>query len=680
LNTTDLNDTVGANTVNIVAATLTGGLGSDSITIANASTSTTAAHYTISPGALVTGFESVVLPNAVSATASSFTLNSASVAANSTFTIDASAFLGADTNGSLVATGLTITAQAALTNAKVSVTGGQGHDSITGGAGNDTLLGGTGDDTLIGAEGTNSISGGAGNDSVTSGSLTDVINGGDGIDNVTLITSSYTGTLAGGTGVDRLNVINGTNIAGASVTLFETLAVADGGTATMTLAQLAQFTTSVLGTVASGAEAITLTGAGGTIALSTVAAEQTVETFSAAALTSAVNFTASSIAGLKISGSTVTGVTNTISIADGVASTLSVIGGGGNDTINLTQGASATWTNADSIFGGDGTDTLNILGNVAVSATGLTAAKFTGIEVITFANTTTSVTVTTSAVALATGTTTTVTTSQTTGGLTWDSSASTTTAILNITGGGGDDALTGGLGIDTLTGGAGGDTISGGDGNDVISAGTGNNRVTGGVGNDAITFDTTTANSDVVVYAAGDVRTLATVPSTDTVTGFQVANDKISLSVGDLDGGSVTLTLSNSLGTSVDAARNFATVALIATNTNSGTVGGTTVDMLKLSSTTSTTLANAFGSTVYLIQHAENMAVANDAGDTEGILTIWYNATTGNAHVGVLYNTVGQVAALAQFDENDTFQTIALVAMSVTDYGTFSFGNFSFGT
>jgi hypothetical protein len=104
--TTDYNDAVSANTANIVGATLTGGLGSDSLSLTNPST--TGALYSFTLPATFTQFESLVLPNA-SFTASSVTLVAANVAASTTFTIDATAHLGVDSlGGALLNQALTI--------------------------------------------------------------------------------------------------------------------------------------------------------------------------------------------------------------------------------------------------------------------------------------------------------------------------------------------------------------------------------------------------------------------------------------------------------------------------------------------------------------------------------------------------------------------------------------------
>ena len=306
INTTDLNDIVGAHTLNITAATLTGGAGSDTLNIANASVSTTAQEYALTPGANITGFETITLPDAVSTVGSSFTLNTASVAANSTVAISGAAFTGLDINGTPIAgTGLTITAAATASNAKVNITGSSVNDSLTGGAGNDTISGGLGADTISG--GLAVVSTGAGINSLSGGDGADlIIVGGD-------ILSTEVNVLSGGTGVDTLQ-IGGTastvarlvNLIGSTVTGLENLDLAaNTGAAnavTMTGAQYQLFTGTKIGLNANDtitittAPTIAVTAGDGTV-LNISVAEGTTMTIAAAATAAAQIITETGTAG-----------------------------------------------------------------------------------------------------------------------------------------------------------------------------------------------------------------------------------------------------------------------------------------------------------------------------------------------------------------------------------------------
>lgn len=87
-----------------------------------------------------------------------------------------------------------------------------------------------------------------------------------------------------------------------------------------------------------------------------------------------------------------------------------------------------------------------------------------------------------------------------------------------IDGGEGNDTLRGGKGNDTLTGGTGDDYLVGGQGADSIVAGAGTDIILAGAGNDSIDI---TGSNATLYFKSGN--------GTDTVTGFTLNSDKISL-------------------------------------------------------------------------------------------------------------------------------------------------------
>jgi hypothetical protein len=100
-----------------------------------------------------------------------------------------------------------------------------------------------------------------------------------------------------------------------------------------------------------------------------------------------------------------------------------------------------------------------------------------------------------------------------------------------LTGNAGNDSLNGGNGEDTLIGNAGNDTLIGGNGtdlllgnagDDLLNGGNGCDTLRGGLGNDTLTGGY--GGGDVFVFASGD--------GTDTITNFQLSNDKIGLTGG----------------------------------------------------------------------------------------------------------------------------------------------------
>jgi len=129
---------------------------------------------------------------------------------------------------------------------------------------------------------------------------------------------------------------------------------------------------------------------------------------------------------------------------------------------------------------------------------------------------------------------------------------------VTLTGGLGEDVIKGSAGIDTISGGAAADTITGGAGADVISGGAGTDTITGGAGADSITLTETTSVTDVVVMTGQGATT------TDTVTGFAVAKDRIDLDLSDMNGfvsGSVFLAGDMDATAVADTSLTFATVS-----------------------------------------------------------------------------------------------------------------------
>ncbi|WP_119860245.1 tandem-95 repeat protein [Pseudoalteromonas sp. MSK9-3] len=101
----------------------------------------------------------------------------------------------------------------------------------------------------------------------TLGSASQNLTGSGNDDTVNVNALSATGTLAGGSGTDTLVVTNGGNISGATVSGFENLSVAAGGTVTINAAQLSSFTGTVSG---SGTETVSVSGDGNVSTVSAI--------------------------------------------------------------------------------------------------------------------------------------------------------------------------------------------------------------------------------------------------------------------------------------------------------------------------------------------------------------------------------------------------------------------------
>jgi len=312
-----------------------------------------------------------------------------------------------------------------------------------------------------------------------------------------------------------------------------------------------------------------------------------------------------------------------------------------------------------------------ISGNTAIGATTLTGV--TEIENISISNTTTAVALTLPDGSITANVTVAVTTAQTTGALTFTSGSTTSTKAVSVTGGGGDDSLTGGSGNDTLNGGNGSDTIIGGAGVDTIDTGSGNNNVDGGDGSDTITLG---SGADTVQFTS--IEAIA-VTYTDTITGFTTGagGDSIRFGIGDLDsdvGGGNVKTLSNGNGGDIAAAIGTGSAVLLsvapgaAVNITNGGAGGAAVDIIKFSSTTSTSVASALG--------AGSIATANMTANTEGVLAVYYDATNSRAVFGAFFDTDTTVADTFIAAE---FQTIAFVGMTAAEYTAMTNANIAFG-
>jgi Ca2+-binding RTX toxin-like protein len=242
-NTTDNNDTITSTVARATGSTIDGGAGSDTLALSIGAATT--GTITAANMAAITNVETITLANRANTLADTVDYNISisreNVANNSVLTVTSS-HSGVAADGSLRATGATISAAditgnrasgVAVANARVSITGGSAHDLITGGDFNDTLVGGAGNDSLNGGAGVDNVSGGDGNDQITvganDGTVAETLGGGDGAADALLVTGAVT--------ADFLV---------ASVTGFETLTANNGSTQNqvvkLTATQFAQFT------------------------------------------------------------------------------------------------------------------------------------------------------------------------------------------------------------------------------------------------------------------------------------------------------------------------------------------------------------------------------------------------------------------------------------------------------
>ncbi|WPZ36421.1 DUF4347 domain-containing protein [Thalassobaculum sp. OXR-137] len=215
-----------------------------------------------------------------------------------------------------------------------------GFSSMTGGGGADQItFSATGGDTsTTGNAAVETYVLNAAGIAFTLGAASQNVTGSTGADTVNVGTLTATGTLSGGTGTDILQLGTGANIAGATVSGFETLTLTGGASVTMTEAQHDAFSS----VTATGNDTITISA----------------YTNGFQTQTAVENY--------------VLGVANAVTVAGGAQN---ITGSTGNDTITF-QGLTYTGT----LSGGAGTDVIQ-----ATTGTNFSGAAISGVENLTLA-------------------------------------------------------------------------------------------------------------------------------------------------------------------------------------------------------------------------------------------------------------------------------------------------------
>jgi len=440
--------TVTATDADVFKATtiITGGTGTDTITITNVAAGT----------AVLTNATFIDVLN----------INDFTSGVDVTITGGANALTPLTVNATTMDAGEILTGNFIAATGGVTINAGAGADILSGGTSADTIYGNAGIDTIDGNEnsatlGADAIYGGAGNDiinvstaetefsnSSSTALVTDTVDGGAGTD--TLAFNDAAATLTKAELANISNIENLTLFSGSSITLSDEFLINNPGIS-ITLAA---------GTISAGA---------GTTADPT--------------LTEAVSYTAGN---------------GNIKVTTGTA----------DDAFNTAAGALINVS--DTIDGGAGTDTINVFNNdtygtVTTTGDAVTLALdiyHTNIEKITVVDVATddTVDVTITIAAAYTGTALEIDASSLDqNALSTASEAllltqnSADTTVLTVTGGAGADIIatgakadtvTGNGGIDTISTNAGNDSIYGGAGNDIITPGAGRDYAEGGDGND----------------------------------------------------------------------------------------------------------------------------------------------------------------------------------------------------
>ena len=437
------------------ATIITGGTGTDTITLTNVTDTNVAAndHMVLTNATSIDVLNIVDYTNGIDTTVTAGTNGAVRtpMTVNAT-TLDAGETLDFDGNAS---------------TSPLTINSGAGADSLDGGTVDDVIYGNAGIDTIDGQEnsavyGADAIYGGAGNDiinvstaetefsnSSTTALVTDTVDGGAGTDSLVFAIAAT---------LTRAELVNISNI--------EKMTLADTSTITLSDAFL-QANPGIAITLAAG----TINAGSGTAASPTI--------------TEAVTYTLGS---------------GNIKITTGTA----------DDTFNT---ASTVFDGDDTINGGAGTDTIAIY-NDAQYGVGAKAGDAASVTLDINHTNIEKITVVDLAIDDTADVTVTINTAWTGTSLTIDASSldqnalstaqeiltvsqnSADLAALTVTGGEGNDIIstgavadnvTGNGGIDTITTNAGNDTISAGAGNDIINAGAGRDHIDAGTGNDTIT-------------------------------------------------------------------------------------------------------------------------------------------------------------------------------------------------
>lgn len=512
------------------------------------------------------------------------------------------------------------------------IAGGNGNNTITGGGGADTITTGTGTDTINLANGdfaaTESIDGGTGTDSIvltnattvdlTTGTLAGIetLTGSGGNDDVTVYLSQAITVATGGmfntinlgSGTDSLSLrVNGTNNI-AAATLATLTSVENGSILGSTGDDILTLTAAQFNAIIAGTGVLDMGGGtGDTINLNATTADLNTLGSGSDANISGLEIISFSTAGagvtldlsLQTEGFTVTGGASADTITLGAGDDVIASGGGvdiidageGTNTINIANG---DFTGAESITGGGGTDTIVLTNATTVN---FTTGTLTDIDNITGSTGNDTVTIAAAGLAaflsidLSGGTD--IFNAYIVGSV--DISADTIATFSNIetgniTGSGGNNdiiTLTAAQLDALLIGATATINLGAGTGDAVNFDGTSADLNTAGAtdayiaGVEAFSFAAATAGVTLTLSGQTEGFTITTGAYADTVTGGG-GNDTINLANNDFDagesltggGGTDTIVLTN--GTTVD----FTTGTLATIETLTGSGSADTVTML----------------------------------------------------------------------------------------------------
>ncbi|NDD14146.1 MAG: hypothetical protein EB072_16260 [Betaproteobacteria bacterium] len=270
-------------------AIVTGGTGTDSITLTAVAATTTTVNF----DSKITGVDSIVI------------VDSGDVETGSSITA------GGDINLNLGSYGTALSIDASALDGLYSGSYAETLTVSLSGSRNLTVVGGSGSDSITSGSGNDSITGGAGADTITAGSGNDFLSGGDQNDTFVMAANlTYQDTVSGGSGTDTMTLDHGrSDVDFLNVSSVEILSIGTSGATT-------------LGAFASAAGIATVNGSGGA------------DTINASGMTTGVTF----FTGTVNSGDSLTGGSGNdsfIFFASNLDTSDTIAGGAGTDTIPL---------------------------------------------------------------------------------------------------------------------------------------------------------------------------------------------------------------------------------------------------------------------------------------------------------------------------------------------------------
>lgn len=575
---------VGANTLNL---SLNGGQ-TGAITITDDGTNALETLAVTSTGA-----------NSTALTTSDLGVSKLTLAGSGNFTLTGIT----DTQGTL----LTIDAsQSTATNSFTVL----GASTVTGGSGNDTVI--------QGAAGNDSLFGGAGNDnfSYTAAVLTsaDTIDGGDGVDTLTVATSAMVNTAGITTPYTKITNVETLSITGA-IGAAETIKTQDVATSINRVN---------INTANAGAATLNMGSGSATVGLNV-----------AAALAAGALFTVDA-AGVG-AGDSLT-ILNMGTATNNIGTTTSDVTVTDFESVTLNTGTYGVAVNQD-------------LRTVNVGST--TTLAITGGNSLTLAGGLTASSVDASGM---TGT----------GALVMGVAA---TSVASITGSANADTLrgdasssiAGGAGNDTIIGGLGNDTLLGQDGADTITTDAGSDSVAGGAGNDVIVLASNLSSGDTIDGGDGvDTISIANVTATaiSTAAGARVSN----VEVVRFDGaGALVQDLNVFSNTALTTITNNVGQSLTATN------GGSEITDLKFTGADNGTIifsreVDTATNSITVTNDSDIVATALTANDEETIVLT--SATAGSVAVGIGTLTASDLTTLT-VSGNKAYSVTTLTAANL---------------